>query len=165
MPGRNREMAKGFMTAAILALALYQPLIAETNRPPSGIHFLGMDLWVDSGNDALAAYQVEITYDRSAVRIVGLEGGQAGSYKNAPYYDQKGFESGRIIVAAFTTGKDTPKGRTRVATIHIAVEGNATPELTCKLMTAAKSGGQRISPGVELVHASQEKRTDEKEKK
>ena len=161
MSGRNQEMCKGFMTMAILVLALYQPLPAKTN----GIHFLGMDLWVDSGNEALAAYQVEITYDRSAVKIVGLEGGQAGAYTNAPYYDQKGFESGRIIVAAFTISRDAPKGRTRVATVHIAAEGNATPDLTCKLMTAAKTGGRRISPGVELLPASQEKRTDEKEKK
>jgi hypothetical protein len=158
-------MAKCFMTAVILVLALYQPLIAKTNQPPAGIHFFGMDLWVDSGNEALAAYQIEITYNRSSVKIVGLEGGQAGSFANAPYYDQKGFESGRIIVAAFTTDKDAPKGRTRVATIHIAVEGNATPELTGKLMTAAQSGGRRITPGVELVPASQEQRTDEKEKK
>jgi hypothetical protein len=150
MSGRNREMCKGFMTVAILVLALYQPMPAKT----AGIHFLGMDLWVDSHNEALAAYQVEITYDRSAVKIVGLEGGQAGSFTNAPYYDQKGFESGRIIVAAFTTDKDAPKGQTRVATIHIAVEGNAKPKLTCKLMTAAKSGGQRISPGVELRNAA-----------
>jgi hypothetical protein len=158
-------MAKGFMTAVVLVLALYQPLPAKTNQPPAGIHFFGMDLWVDSGNEALAAYQVEITYNHSAVKIVGLEGGQAGSYTNAPYYDQKGFESGRIIVAAFTTDKDAPMGRTRVATIHIAVERNAAPDLTCKLMAAAKSGGQRISPGVELVPASLEKRTDEREKK
>jgi hypothetical protein len=158
-------MGKGFTAALILMLALHQPLISYANQPSAEIRFLGMDLWIDSGGDGLAAYQVEITYDRRAVRIVGLEGGQSGSYTNAPYYDQKGFESGRIIVAAFTTDQDAPKGRIRVATIHIAVEGNAAPGLTCKLMTAAQSGGRRITPGIELAPASQEQRTDEKEKK
>jgi hypothetical protein len=159
-------MGKSLMSAVILALALSPLLLAgEPNHSSSGVHFLGMDLWVDSGDEALAAYQVEITYDRNTVKIVGLEGGQKGSYTNAPYYDQKGFESGGIIVAAFTTGKDAPKGRIRVARIHIAVEGTIKPELTFKLMTAAKPGGRRINPKIELIPALQEKRTGEKENK
>ena len=159
-------MCRSLTGAVILALALCSPLlVGEADIVSSGVHFLGMDLWVDSGEEALAAYQVEITYDRNSVKIVGLEGGQGGTYKNAPYYDQNGFESGRIIVAAFTTGTDAPRGRTRVARIHVAVEGNVPPELTCRLMAAAKPGGRRISPKVELIPTLQEKRTDEKERK
>ena len=159
-------MYKALMSLVILALALCPPLLAgETNLAPSGVHFLGMDLWVDSGDEALAAYQVEITYEPGSVRIVGLEGGQGSAYQNAPYYDQNGFESGRIIVAAFTTGTDVPRGRTRVARIHVAVEGNVPPELTCRLMAAAKPGGLRISPKVELVPAMKGTQSDEKEKK
>ena len=49
---------------------------------------------------------------------------------------------------------------------HLAtVEGNVPPELTCRLMAAAKPGGRRISPKVELIPALHEKRTDEKERK
>ncbi|MBN2319236.1 MAG: hypothetical protein JXR49_09175 [Acidobacteria bacterium] len=156
-------MYKALMSLVILTLC--SPLFAgEINLAPSRVRFLSVDLWVDSG-EALAAYQVEITYDRNSIRIVGLEGGQVEAYRDAPYYDQKGFESGRIILAAFTTGTDAPKGRTRVAIIHVAVEGNIRPELTCRLMAAAKPGGRRISPKVDLIPALQEKRTDEKEKK
>lgn len=159
-------MCKGLTSTVILALALCFPLLAgEAYTEASGIHFLGMDLWVDSGNEALAAYQVEINYEPTLVKIVGIEGGQGDAYADAPYYDQKGFESGRIIVAAFTIRDDAPKGRTRVARIHVAVEGDVEPKLICKLIVAAKPGGQRISSRIELVPAMHEKRSDEREKK
>jgi hypothetical protein len=152
-------MHKNLATAAFAVLVLCQPLCGEEpSTKPEAVTFEAMDLWIDSGGEPLAAYQVEITYDKSSVKIVGLEGGQTSAYTNAPYYDRDGFDSGRIVVAAFTTDEDAPKGRTRVARIHLAVAGKDEPDLAGKLMAAAKTGGKRITPEVELVSTPQEER-------
>ncbi|MBN1674548.1 MAG: hypothetical protein JXR37_26100 [Kiritimatiellae bacterium] len=115
----------------------------------TGLTFRPFDLWVDAGGEQLAAYQVELAYDKAQVRIVGLEGGE-GVYKNPPYFDRAGFEGGRIVVAAFTTSPDTPKGKVRVARIHLAVHGAADPKINMRLVTAAKPGGERIAPAIDL---------------
>jgi hypothetical protein len=113
--------------------------------------FHALDLYIDSGREPLAAYQVEITYDRAAVRIVGLEGGDPPAYAKAPYFDRAGFRAGRIIVAAFTADDESaPKGRFRAARIHVAVDRGVEPRLDVTLTAAAKPGGERISPKVEL---------------
>ncbi len=149
-------MHRRFAVTAIVVLALCGLLRAEE---PAGVVFRAVDVWMDSGEDALAAYQVEIAYDANRVKIVGLEGGQAETYRDAPFYDRRGFEGGRIIVAAFTTESNAPKGRARVARIHLAVEGGGGPELSANLMTAARPDGERIKPTIELKATPLQKRT------
>jgi len=140
-------MHRRFAVTAIVVLVLCGLLRAEE---PAGVVFRAVDLWMDSGEEALAAYQVEIAYDAGRVKIVGLEGGVPETYREAPFYDRKGFEGGRIIVAALTTENNAPKGRARVARLHLAVEGEGGPELSASLMAAARPGGERIEPTVEL---------------
>jgi len=126
------------------------------NAPAAGVLFLPVDLWLDSGAVPLAAYQVELTYDANSVKIVGLEGGTATAYSDAPYYDRAGFEGGRIIVAAFTTEEEgAPRGKVRVARLHLAVAGGVAPDLTAKLMSAARPGGTRIEVDVQLKPSGQ----------
>jgi|GEM_PF-2885114 len=118
----------------------------------SPVEFCSYDLWLDSGSAPLVAYQLQITYDKGRVRVVGLEGGAAPVYREAPYYDRTGFEAGRIIVAAFTTDHaQAPTGRTRVARIHLAVPRGAVPELGVPLMAAARPGGARCQAAVEVM--------------
>ena len=57
-----------------------------------------------------------------------------------------------IIIAAFT-GDDgkAPKGKTRVARLHLQIAGAEPPALEIKLMTAAKPGGIRIDAIASIV--------------
>ena len=119
--------------------------------------FRPLDIIIDSGEEALAAYQIEVTYDGSRVKIVGIEGGEAEGFHAAPYYDRKGMTAGRIVIAAFVENDDdAPEGRTRVARLHLRVEGDAEPEISIRLVTAARPGGGRIEPEVELVDTREE---------
>jgi hypothetical protein len=139
-------MYRRIFIATTVFVALVRPLLAREDA----VSFRALDLWVDSGKARLAAYQVELAYDAESVKIVGIEGGEAKAFRAAPHYDRKGFEGGRIVVAAFTIDDDAPRGNTRVARIHLAIVGAQRPELSARLVTAAKPGGKRIKPKVKL---------------
>jgi len=149
--------AARLLVACLLIGAGARTSFAQTSREntlssaKTAFQFRTLDVFVHTGRDPLAAYQVEITYDRKLARIVGLEGGQPPAYTNAPYFDRAGFSAGRIIVAAFTADKDAvPKGEFRIARLHVAVKPGADPAFKISLTTAAKPGGTRIKPRVEL---------------
>ena len=118
------------------------------------IHFQAVDLTVNSGQDELAAYQVEIRYDARTVKIVGVEGGEREAFQTPPFYDENGFEGGRIILAAFTEKEEIcPRGQVRVARIHLAVTSDENVQIQGVLMAAAKKGGKRFSPSIALKAA------------
>jgi len=51
----------------------------------------------------------------------------------------------RIIIAAFSTGGNLPKGRTQVATIHLQIIGDVEPQYELKLIVvAADADGKEI---------------------
>ncbi len=82
------------LTTAALLMALAHAASAEVTFRP-------VDVYVDSGETPLAAYQVEVHYDKSRIKIVGLEGGETRAFNPPPYYDPAGLEEGRIVIAAF----------------------------------------------------------------
>ena len=138
--------------AAALACLLLAGLAPGEER----VRFLPLDVFVDSGEERLAAYQIEVTYDASRVKIVGIEGGEAEGFREAPYYDRKGMTAGRIVIAAFVPDDDAaPSGRTRVARLHLRVEGDGELDCTVRLVTAARPGGGQIEPEVELVDTTE----------
>ena len=144
------------MSSAALA-SLF--IIVGVAAGEESVRFRALDVVVDSGEEALAAYQIEVQYDSSRVKIVGIEGGEAEGFKEAPYYDGKGMTAGRIVIAAFVADdEDAPQGRTRVARLHlrVEVEGEGTPEISIELVTAARPGGGRIEAEVGLVYAKGE---------
>jgi hypothetical protein len=109
------------------------------------VRFAPLHIYLDSGNQSLAAYQFELEATAGQIKIVGVEGGQHKAFKEAPYYDPVALANDRIIIAAFNTGSDLPKGRTRIATIHLQIIGDAEPEYELKLTVAADADGEEIS--------------------
>jgi hypothetical protein len=136
------------------AWLLFFLLVATAGRTEAEqpVTFTAMDVWLDSGQVPLAAYQIQIRYDPVVARVVGIEGGATPAFNAAPFYDPAGMEGGRIVIAAFTTDDaSAPTGRTRVARIHWRVAGGAMPEISARLVTAARVGGQRFVPAVEVA--------------
>jgi hypothetical protein len=112
--------------------------------------FVAMDLVIDPQGEALAAYQVEIRASGN-VKIVGVEGGEHPEFRKAPYYDPKGIQHERLIVAAFSTADPSklPNRPTRVLTVHLECEGE--PKLETILKAAGDARGQRINAKAELT--------------
>ncbi len=108
------------------------------------VSFRTAEVSVDSSKNELAAYQIDIRYDKDKIKIVGLEGGTDG-FKNPPFYDRAGLEGGRIIIAAFVDNDiQAKKGNTRVARLHLQTTGCPPFVLKTIPMAAAKPGGKEI---------------------
>jgi hypothetical protein len=125
-------------------LLLPMPALADETR------FRTFGVVIDAGEERLAAWQVELTYEPDTVRIVGVEGGPP-PWEEAPYYDPRGLEGGRILIAAFTLSPEVPTGPIRVARIHVQEMRRSRTPLQANLAAAADPDGRRIGATVRLV--------------
>lgn len=135
------------MKAILVAVAL-----AAFVAPQEEARFATLDIFVDAGARALAAWQIEV---EGPAEIVGVEGGEAVVWREAPQYDPEALAGGRLIVAAFTLEDAPPAGTIRVARLHVMETGKG--EYTVRLMAAADVGGARFRPEVRLVRRGVEK--------
>ena len=139
------------ITAIILtSLCAIVPVLARQagqDYPTSraGVRFAPLHVYLDSGSNVLAAFQFELKATAGQVKIVGVEGGSHEAFsKTPPYYDPAALANDRIIIAAFSTQPDLPKGRTRIATLHLQILGDAQPQYELKLVVAADPDGKEI---------------------
>ena len=147
---------KKIMAIILTSIFLIVPVLARqseqdipTTQPK--VRFAPLHIYLDSGNQPLAAFQFELKAAtgkpapaKAGVKIVGVEGGQHKAFKEAPYYDPAALANDRIIIAAFNTGRELPKGRTRIATIHLQIIGDAEPDYELKLVVAADADAKEI---------------------
>lgn len=114
----------------------------------TAVQFRAVDIYVNSRAQPLAAYQLEfsVTNAASAAKIVGIEGGDSPAFSKPPFYDPQAMQHERVIIAAFSTNtvNNLPKGKTRVATIHLQTTRGVKPEFELKLEVAADANGNRI---------------------
>jgi len=147
-----KALACIFMLGVLLAAPVAAQEIGtpeEATRPV--VRFKALDIVIDSGETALAAYQFELTDPSGRAKIVGVEGGESPAFKQPPYYDPAALNHGRIIVAAFSAGKELPVGRTRVARLHMRIAGADEPEYKIELQAAAGADGKRIAAPIAIV--------------
>jgi hypothetical protein len=140
---------KKIIVIILLSVSIIVPVLARQSDPdyPENqprVRFAPLYIYLDSGNKPLAAYQFELKATAGQIKIVGVEGGQHQAFKEAPYYDPAALANDRIIIAAFNTGSELPKGRTRIATIHLQIIGDAEPDYDLKLIVAADADANEI---------------------
>jgi len=120
------------------------------------IRFVTLDLFVDSREVPLAAWQVEILPKvvKGTATLVGIEGGDHAAFRAPARYDPAALakaEGGRVILAAFSlaTAGELPLGRVRVARLHLRLEDQdgarkASAEFEVALRVAADVEGRAI---------------------
>jgi hypothetical protein len=150
--GAAPRLLRLLAAAAFVTLAFVSP--AQDSQLTNTPYFRAVEVFVDSTNKPLAAYQLEFTASRGA-KIVGIEGGEHAAFKAAPFYDPKAMQHELVIIGAFSLAKadKLPSGKTRVATIHLQTTGNEPPRYEVRLATAATVGGKKIP-----AHASAEEK-------
>jgi hypothetical protein len=118
--------------------------------------FVAMDVFIDPKGEALAAYQLEIAAP-GGCKIVGIEGGEHPEFRKAPYYDPKGMQRERLIVAAFSTAANAnlPNARSRILTLHLECLGNQTPKLEATLKLSANPSGAKFNSDLTLTERKQ----------
>jgi hypothetical protein len=129
---------------SVMVPVLAQQSVQNESADEPTVRFSPLHIYIDSGNRSLAAYQFELKATAGQIKIVGVEGGEHQAFKEAPYYDPAALANDRIIIAAFNTGRELPKGRTRIATIHLQITGDIEPEYELKLVVAADENGKEI---------------------
>ena len=117
------------------------------------VRFEAIDVFVDSGSNALAAYQFELKSESPGVEIVGIEGGEHQAFEEPPFYDPKAMNNNRVILAAFNTGDNLPSGRSRVARIHVQLQGSGAKRYRTELKASATTDGQKIQAQIEIAKA------------
>jgi hypothetical protein len=146
-----RRALLGAVTAVALLAA--SALVAQQNARETG-RFAVVDVLIDSAVP-LAAWQFELGERRGAMQVVGIEGGDNASFGDPPYYDRAAVERAaaeRIIVADFSLSSPAglPVGRTRVATVHVRLAGNAAPDYDVRLVAAGAADGRPIDAKISL---------------
>jgi len=146
-----KRVAKALALCAILVLPLGAQAPLDADQPEAQPRFGCVEVFVDSGAQPLAAWQIELAAETGKVKIVGIEGGEHPAFKDAPHYDPAAIQHERVIIAAFNTGRDLPQGKTRVARIHVQITGNVEPEYAVRLEVAAAPDGRRVEATATLA--------------
>ncbi|HUT32359.1 MAG TPA: hypothetical protein VNE39_02675 [Planctomycetota bacterium] len=139
-----------FLSLSLFGTLLAAQVAGEDEGANEAVRFAAVEVFIDSGEQALAAWQFELAAERGDVKIVGIEGGEHPAFKSPPYYDPAAMQHDRVVVAAFNTGTELPKGRTRIARIHVQIAGDVQPEYAIRLETAGGPDGRRIQATVSL---------------
>ena len=146
-----------FLAGICLALQVRaQDFEGDRPAPAEPVRFEAVEVYVDSGDVPLAAYQFELAAEVGEVKIVGIEGGEHPAFEEPPYYDPAALAHHRVIIAAFNTGRDLPAGPTRVARVHVMVTGEREPQYAVKLHVAASSDGEKIPAQATLAQGEEE---------
>ena len=72
------------LTAALLSLTVLAALALAQQADPAPVRFEAVDVYVDSGDEPLAAYQFELVDPTGASLIVGVEGGEHAAFAAPP---------------------------------------------------------------------------------
>ncbi|MEZ6121812.1 MAG: hypothetical protein R3C49_01400 [Planctomycetaceae bacterium] len=145
----------------VLSLSVRAQQEAETVSQPPGamttdipgpeqvaddaVRFDAVDVFVDAGQESLAAWQFEFQSRTEGVEIVGIEGGDHPAFAAPPFYDPKAMMHNRVILAAFSTAEKLPTGRSRVARIHLQLTGPGSKSCETQLTTCATADGRKIA--------------------
>lgn len=130
-----------------------QLTVLDSDTADNGLRFEAIDVFVDSGNEGLAAYQFELDSTSEGVEIVGIEGGEHAAFAEPPYYDPQAMNGNRVVLAAFSTGRNLPKGRSRVARIHVQLQGAEPKTYRTTLSVSANADGEPVSAELKIAKA------------
>ena len=164
---RSRRSSRRWWThantwrAGLLALLLMGALLVgptvlraqnDVAAPAAGPRFAYLDVYVDA-TTPLAAYQIEVSPEKGRFVITGVEGGEHELFAQPPYYDRNVIDRGKsdhVIIGAFTTAeaKKLPRGKTRVARLHLFIEDGAAVTYAAKIQTAGTYAGKPIKAKV-----------------
>jgi hypothetical protein len=144
---------RGRVLHAALALVLAAAVLSTTAQPNAGT-FTTVDVFVDS-DTPVAAWQVELTEQGGAMQIVGIERGDDSTFRDPPFYDRVALERGateRIVLASFSLSDaaQLPRGKVRIARVHVRTTGAAQPDYEARLVAAGTADGRPIDAQLSL---------------
>ena len=146
-------MSRARVLHAALALLCAAAVLSTPAQPEAGT-FTTVDVFVVS-DMPVAAWQVELTERRGAMQIVGIERGDDSTFRDPPFYDRVALErstTDRIVLASFSLSDaaQLPRGKVRVARVHVRATGSAQPDSEAPLVAAGTADGRPIDAQLSL---------------
>jgi hypothetical protein len=148
-----RTLTAIHLLALGVVLGISLPAVAQ--QPTPTVRFVALDIYLDC-RTPVAAWQFELGERHGHMTVVGVENGESAAFERAPYYDREAVErgdAGRVIVADFSLqpAERLPVGRTRIATIHVQLIGDETPDYQLRLLAAGDAAGRPIDAEISLI--------------
>ncbi|MEE9391471.1 MAG: hypothetical protein V3W41_03100 [Planctomycetota bacterium] len=143
-----------FAVAPELTVADSMGTTAAVSRAAARPEFRSYGLYLDTHDAGLGAWQVEVVDLAAKSRLVGIEGGEHRAFAQPAFYDPKALQGARIVLAAFAPDDELPRGKTRVATLHLRVDADAPPEFKLRLIAAVDALGNDIDAELEIRQES-----------
>jgi hypothetical protein len=143
------------LRALVASVAVLGAVAAlSSSAQPGAGRFTTVDLVLVS-DTPVAAWQVELTERRGAMQVVGIERGDDATFRDPPFYDRIVLEravTDRIVLASFSLGdaEQLPRGRVRVARVHVRTTGAAEPDYEARLVAAGTADGRPIDAQLNL---------------
>jgi len=146
-------MSRARVLHTALALLCAAAVLSTAAQPEAGT-FTTVDVFVVS-DTPVAAWQVELTERRGAMQIVGIERGDNPTFRDPPFYDRVALErstTDRIVLASFSLSDaaQLPRGKVRVARVHVRATGAAQPDYEARLVAAGTADGRPIDAQLSL---------------
>lgn len=133
---RNGRMDQGDVTLLVST-------IVRANSAPD-VRYYPVDVFIDPAGRPLAAYQLAIDNTSGKTRIVGVQGGAEGAFKDPPFYDSAALARGEVVLAGLAASKSLPTGKVRVARLYVqSADGLSVPVV--RLIAAGAGDGSSIS--------------------
>ena len=147
-------MRRALATVLACALLMGAGWSAFSQSIGTGTRFTVLEIYLETA-EPVAAWQFELREASGTMRVVGVESGDSDAFGEAPYYDLAAVSEGaadRIVVADYSLrpAAELPTGRSRVATVHVRLEGAADPEYVLNLMVAGGADGDPIQASIDF---------------
>ena len=124
------------------------------------VKFMAIDVYADSRDKQLVAWQLQLQYPET-IKLISIENGESKAFDRLPDYNKKLADKGRVVIAAFTTNDQAaPKGENRIMRLHIQYTGDKKPQFNISVLAAASPGGKRIPIKCRYQVYKQEKKND-----
>lgn len=147
------RLAAQLAAVVLIVSVVVSALMGQGVMPVGQIRFAYVEVYIDSHDQPLAAYQFELAAMVGDVKIVGIEGNRDLPFRDPPYHDPAAMQQDRVIIAAFSTAdaERLPTGRTRLATVHVMITGDIEPEYAVELVVASTVDAREIPAKISLV--------------
>ncbi len=148
-PGNRYSIAESHRSREPLTLTLSRNTGREdedapaTRRSPVS-HFQTVDIYIDTADKPLAAYQFSLRSLTGNALLSGIAGAEHPAFAKPPYYDPKALIDEKVVIAALSTDESLPSGRTRVARLTVQVSGGEDPRYELTLQAAAGPDGNPV---------------------
>lgn len=144
-------MRSALLAAALLLAALVSLGAADVEKFGQGsadvagsedpLRFVTYELFVDPNGAPLAAWQVRFEDPTGAAKLVGVEGGEDASFRDAPFYDPQALQGGAVVLAAFDPEGAGHSAETLVARVHFAITADQDPSFNVTTEVVASPDG------------------------